>query len=203
MRYGVAQTRLADVAAEAGVSRPLLYQYFADRAALVEAMIDEELARLVERLRRRIPQKGGFRECVVRLSVASIDIGRQDDLLADLMANSPYGDLTAQLLQPHRRAHDLVHGLWRPVLERGRVSGELRSDISDEVIVEWIMMTHHVFFVRRDIAIARVAELYEAFVLPGLLEGAPPLPHASVPTRRRPAAPASIPRVRARRRVDG
>ena len=202
MRYGVSRTRLADVAAEAGVSRPLLYQYFADRAALVEAMIDEELARLVERLRRRIPPDAGFRETVVRLSVASIDIGRRDALLADLMANSPYGDLTAQLLQPHRRAHGLVHGLWRPVLERGRASGELRSDASDEVIVEWIMMTHHVFFVRSDIPIARVAELYEAFVLPGLLQGAPSLPTAPVSPRRRRAVPASAPPARARRRID-
>src|SRR5262245_38300508 len=42
VRYGTAKTSMADVARDAGVSRGTVYRYFADRAALAEAVFAYE-----------------------------------------------------------------------------------------------------------------------------------------------------------------
>ncbi len=173
-RYGVARTRMEDVASGAGISRPLLYQYYGDRASLIEALISEELGHLVATLRTRIPKKAAFGECLVQLSIASIEVGRNDKLLDDLFENSAYRDLTALLLQRGRPPHAMVLGLWAPIFERGRAAGELRADVTDAELIEWIMMCHHLFYIRTDIPLARVADMIETFVLPGLSASAPP-----------------------------
>jgi len=57
-RDGMAGASIAAVAAEAGVSRPTVYRYFADRQALVEATLMHAGRDLVERL---VAQLGRFR----------------------------------------------------------------------------------------------------------------------------------------------
>jgi AcrR family transcriptional regulator len=53
-RDGMAGANVAAVAAEAGVSRPTVYRYFADRRALVEATLMEAARGLSERLGARL-----------------------------------------------------------------------------------------------------------------------------------------------------
>jgi AcrR family transcriptional regulator len=202
VRDGVGRTRMADVAEAAGVSRPLLYQYYADRPALIEALINDELADLCAELKRRIPKGASFDDTVVRLSVASIQVGRQDSLLADLFAHSPYGDLTALLLQPGRPPHSMVLDVWRPVFERGRARGELRADLSDADLIEWIMMCHHLFYIRADMPLDRVADMLETFVLPGLRPDAPVRTRPMVPRSEVPEMP-PVQRQRRARRPSG
>ena len=167
-QYGVARTRLQDVAKAAGVSRPLLYVHFADRLAIIEASINDELARLVDELRTRIPEEGDFDTCVVELSVASVAVARDDQLLADLFDNSPHHDLATMMQRRDTRAHEMVLGLWRPVFDLGRATGALRTDVGDDDLIEWIAMTHYSFLLRPDIALDDVASMMERFVLPGL-----------------------------------
>ena len=167
-QFGVAGTRLQDVAAAAGVSRPLLYVHFADRLAIIEASINDELARLVDELRTRIPAGGDFDDCVVELSVASVAIARDDQLLADLFDNSPHRDLATMMQHRDSPAHELVLGLWQPVFELGRATGSLRTDVGDDELIEWIAMAHYAFLLRPDIPLEQVASMIERFVLPGL-----------------------------------
>ncbi len=167
-QFGVARTRLQDVAKAAGVSRPLLYVHFADRLAIIEASINDELARLVDQLRTRIPESGDFDDCVVELSVASVAIARDDQLLADLFDNSPHRDLATMMQHRDSPAHELVLGLWQPVFDLGRATGALRTDVCDDELIEWIAMAHYAFLLRPDISLEQVASMIERFVLPGL-----------------------------------
>jgi AcrR family transcriptional regulator len=173
-RFGVARTRVEDVATAAGISRPLLYTYFNGRSALVEAMINDELARLFAQLHERVPEKG-FDDTLVELSVASVSLGREDDLLADLFDNSPYTDVASLMEQKGSPAHQMMMDLWSPILECGRAQGRLRDDVEDEDLIEWLMMNHNIFYQRRDVSLERMDEMFRRFVLHSFTRADTPL----------------------------
>lgn len=168
-RFGVERTRMLDIAESAGVSRPLLYKVFADRAAVIDAVINRELDRMGADLRAAVDLDAGFVETVVGLSVASVDAGRSNVLLAELFAHREAGSLTTSLTGQTSGAHVLVLGLWHPVFERGREEGVLRTDLKDEDIIEWVMMVHYLFLLRADLDLQRVEEMIRAFLLPAVL----------------------------------
>jgi AcrR family transcriptional regulator len=58
-RHGYAQATISLVIAEAGVSRPTFYDYFADRDACFQAAVDGAHRGLLERVERRIAQSSG------------------------------------------------------------------------------------------------------------------------------------------------
>ena len=64
-REGMAGSNVAAVAAEAGVSRPTVYRYFADRQALVEATLMHAGRDLSERLGARLRGLGAPAEMAV------------------------------------------------------------------------------------------------------------------------------------------
>ena len=170
-RYGVGRTRVEDVAKVAGISRPLLYTYYGDRAELIEAVINDELRRLVEELRLTIRPGSSFAKSVVDLTLESIKVARNDELLADLFQNSPYGNLATLTQQQQSPAHGYVLGLWRPLFDLGRAQGVLRTDLGDDDLIEWVMMTHHVLLLRSDLSIDEVGERFRNFVVPALCSG--------------------------------
>jgi AcrR family transcriptional regulator len=167
-RYGVARTRVEDVAKAAGISRPLLYLHFEGRNGLIEALIDDEISRLVERNRARIPMDGTFAEALIEGSLAAVELGRSDELLADLFESAGMENLPQLLLQPDRPPRPMVFGLWKPVLDRARETGELRPDVSDEDVIEWLMTVHYMLLQRTDLDPDRQRHLLEQFVLPAL-----------------------------------
>lgn len=180
-RYGVVRTRIEDIAQAAGISRPLLYQYFDGRQGLIAALAEDEIARLIEENRERLPVDAGFAETLVEGSLAAIDIGRSDTLLADLFEASALGDLPSLLLNPSQAPYAVMLGMWQPVFDRARETGELRSDLSDGDLLEWLATIHYVFLLRSDVDPKRQRELFELFLVPALLSG------AQTPVRPKPA----------------
>jgi AcrR family transcriptional regulator len=170
-RFGVARTRIEDIARAAGISRPLLYQHFEGRSGLIEALLNDQIARLVEENRRRFPAEGTFADMLIEGSLAAVELGRGDALLAELFEASSMEDLPGLLLDPARPPHAMVLGLWRPVFDRARESGELRGDLSDDDLIEWVMTIHYVLLLRGDVDQQRQRQLLELFVVPALLAG--------------------------------
>jgi AcrR family transcriptional regulator len=167
-RFGVERTRLEDVAAAAGISRPLLYQFFSNRQALLDAAINKEVADLVVLQTELMRGYSGLVESVIEGAVIGVQLARRDNILADLMSQSTARHLPEVLLDPARPAHALVLGLWRPIFERARQSGELRQELTDDDLVEWLMSVQYMFLIRDDITAARQRELLALFVTPAL-----------------------------------
>ena len=69
--------------------------------------------------------------------------------------------------------------------------------MSDDDLIEWVMMSHHIFLLRLDLPMARIASVVEAFVLPGLRRGPSPMP----PRRSARAASTTMPAARAATRA--
>jgi AcrR family transcriptional regulator len=171
-RYGVARTRVEDVAAAAGISRPLLYLHFEGRAGLIEALIDDEIPRFVEANRARIPLDAGFAEAFVEGALAAVEIASENELLADLLNASPVGNLAQLCLDPAQRPYALVIGLWKPVFDRARESGELRPELTDEDILDWLVSVYNMLLARPELDRARRRKLLELFVVPALVQPA-------------------------------
>jgi AcrR family transcriptional regulator len=72
-RRGLARTGLAHVASEAGVSRPTLYHYFADKQALVRDLAAELLAEEGELFARALATHGPLLDRLERLAEAVVD----------------------------------------------------------------------------------------------------------------------------------
>lgn len=61
-RHGFAQTRLADVGADAGVGRSVVLYHFGDKRALYRTVLDEVFAPLLSTLRRALAGSGSLLE---------------------------------------------------------------------------------------------------------------------------------------------
>jgi AcrR family transcriptional regulator len=165
-RVGVAKTSLQEVAAEAGISRPLLYQFFANRQALLDAMINKEIADTIALQARKMKQHASFVEMVIEGSILGVGLARRDNILMDLIEHSSIKHWPTLLLDPTQPAHHIVFDWWRPVFEKARQTGELRSNLKDHDLMEWIMSMHYMFLLRDDVSPRRMRELLALFITP-------------------------------------
>src|SRR5581483_2710740 len=90
LRYGVRKSTMADIADEAGIPRPTLYEYFANRHALIDAVIADRVRSIVGKLLRVVEEAPSFTDAVVEASVLGIELTRTDRELANIFATTPY-----------------------------------------------------------------------------------------------------------------
>jgi AcrR family transcriptional regulator len=137
-RFGLRRVSMEDVAAEAGMSRGSIYNWFGDRQALVDAVLERTAERFVASseaaVDRRRTLSGQVAEAAVfitsHLNDEAVTLrlpGAQDSLFATL--------LTAQ-------ATTLVErwvAFWLPRLAAAEVRGEVRPGLDHRRAAEWIV----------------------------------------------------------------
>ncbi len=126
-RWGPAKTTLADIAAEAGVSRTTVYRHLGSRTDLLVAMTLRRMERgqrTVDELFADLP----FAERLAELLLRGRDWVRSLDQpeLARQFATDP------ALVEASRRN-------YRAWLGRVAARGELRSDVELDELVEWVV----------------------------------------------------------------
>ncbi|GAA0628869.1 hypothetical protein GCM10009547_35670 [Sporichthya brevicatena] len=135
-RHGIRKTTMDDIAREAGISRPSVYRYFADREDLLLALLDERSRALTERARKFIDQFPTVEEGLVEGLVYIAEHGHRDEFTRYLasMDDSDFG----------RRVADtdafatLTAEFWDPFLDAAEKRGELRSSLSRHDIHVWL-----------------------------------------------------------------
>jgi TetR/AcrR family transcriptional regulator, mexCD-oprJ operon repressor len=120
------------VAGEAGVSRVTVYAHFAAREQLLEAVVERALRRTAEAFDAVEPERGPPFEALRRV----IDIGWHD-----LDRNHAVAQAASDLLTPEvlRRTHQAAYRRIRKLVERGRRSGDFRTDLP----AEWLVTAFH------------------------------------------------------------
>ncbi|MGZ4677452.1 MAG: TetR/AcrR family transcriptional regulator [Acidimicrobiia bacterium] len=88
-RVGLAKTTLDDVAREAGCSRATVYRYFANRPALVAAVVDREVDRLVATIQAAGSDADSCEDAVVAMYVAAARAIADHDALQRALAFEP------------------------------------------------------------------------------------------------------------------
>lgn len=116
---------LAGVAAAAAISRATLYRYYANRDALLDALVADAVADLVRRLEDAGLARAGVEDAIERILRAVVAVG----------------DRYAVLLSDHDRVRSVLPQFAAPVnevLTRGVDSGALRDDLSIETLNEFL-----------------------------------------------------------------
>ena len=120
------------VAAEAGVSRVTVYAHFATRQQLLEAVVERAVHRTSEALDAVEPERGPPPEALQRV----IEVGWRDLDRNNAITQAASEQLTPEAL---RRAHQAAHQRLRKLIDRGRRSGDFRTDVP----ADWLVTAFH------------------------------------------------------------
>ncbi len=136
-RWGIRRFSMNDVAERAGLSRMSVYRYFADRDALVlavlERLADQTVVVATPRVLRRRTLAAQVAEAAahVRGLDAELDLGLDD--------RPGEGEQAALSLAHTRHVLNRWIEFWIPRLEEARDRGEVRADLDLRQAAEWIM----------------------------------------------------------------
>ena len=113
---------IAAVATESGVSRVTVYAHFASREELLGALVERTVKRAIAELEAAEPDEGPAVPALDRMIVASLhELGRRVTI-----ADAAGAQLAPDVL---RAAHHTMLGAVRRLIDRGRDTGEFRTDL--------------------------------------------------------------------------
>lgn len=135
-RLGVERTRLADVAAEAGVTRPTLYAYFSNRDDLLRAALLAAADDLVDRLNRRIAKFEDPGDIAVETLMFCLREAGSNPGLAPLLAPSAANLSSTAPLVP--RGLGVAKRAVQPIIEK-RPDLEPEWDEVAEIMVRFFL----------------------------------------------------------------
>ena len=150
-RFGPQRTSMNDIADEAGISRRTLYRQFHDRPALVAEILDRRLSELHTSVVAHLASHEDIEEAMIEGSLFSVEAGESDYLVAEIVRREHAGTPERFLLRVNDVIAARVLESWSVVLDRGRAQGRVRTDLSNERIVELIMTVHTVALLRDDL----------------------------------------------------
>ncbi|HEY4458495.1 MAG TPA: TetR family transcriptional regulator C-terminal domain-containing protein [Pseudonocardiaceae bacterium] len=138
---GVNATTLDDVRAASGTSKSQLYQYFADKDALVQAVIERQASGLLERQDYQLGRLN---------SIRGLQRWRDAIVQANALRNGAYGcpigSLASELADQDENARTALAGhfaTWQSMIAAGlrrmRESGVLREDADPAALATGIM----------------------------------------------------------------
>ncbi|HLN17413.1 MAG TPA: helix-turn-helix domain-containing protein [Acidimicrobiales bacterium] len=137
-RFGLGRLSMHDVAQQAGLSRSTVYLHFADRAALIDAVLARAATRFVASseaaVRRRRTLAGQVGEAAVFI------LAHRTDEIFTVRSPAEGESLLAVLLAA--QAERLVTAwvaFWRPFLDDAVARGEVRPGLDIAQAGEWIV----------------------------------------------------------------
>jgi AcrR family transcriptional regulator len=161
-RWGVARTRMDDIAKEAGVPRPALYRYYPSKDALVMEVMVRHIRTRAAQLHRKVPPRGPAGPLVLKALLNGI-VDPPGDRVSESVLGFDVVHDTARLVGEAGAVFDAMRDYWRPYLEHAQERGELRAGVGLDDAVRWLTMV--VFYI---LAVPEVAPTRRA--LPGYLK---------------------------------
>lgn len=168
-KRGATHTGVAEVAAAAGVGRQTVYRVFPTRQLLLEAVISDRLRAMALRLSPIVSKYASLEEAIINGSIKSVSMGRQDPIFLAALGEIDHGSIEAYMISPGSPLQDFMLLVWREALAAARRRGELRQDLGDVDIVNWLRGVHLILTIREDLKPREAAQLLKAFVMPGLV----------------------------------
>ena len=182
-RYGVHRTSMTDVAKAAGVSRQTLYNTIAGRQELIEAVVVLRIEEMSDELRAVLEGQPTFVDAIVETSLASVELARKDPELTNLVETATTIRLFEIIAGPFPAIHEAVARLFRPLFAQARRAGELRADVSDDELVDWVRTVYLSLILRSDLDADAIRRVVRTFLVPSMTCSPPPPPRP--PARRR------------------
>jgi AcrR family transcriptional regulator len=171
-RLGVSRLSMTDVAVQAGISRGAVYLHFADRGALVDAVLTRAAHRFVASSAETVSRR---RTLVGQVTEAAVFIREHlGDAVVTLRLPADEESLLATLLTSRReRMVEEWIDFWLPYLASAEERGEVRAGIDHRQAAEWIVRIMLSFAVMPPISFdpdspAQVRAFVRSFIVDGL-----------------------------------
>ncbi len=142
VRTGFTKTTMADIASVAGLSKPVLYTYFDNKEAIVEALEKELMSRWLQAT--RLPQQvepGGYGAAIVASFAASFEFFFSQPVLREFFVGqaSPFlvgrdSEIAVSISRVRDRLADFIR--------QGQAAGEIRADIDPRATAELLRLLH-------------------------------------------------------------
>jgi AcrR family transcriptional regulator len=136
-RWGMARTRMEDVAAEIGMARPHLYRHFASKDALIHAVILRGLRHHHGELSARFPLEGPA-DAIILGSLVSGLLETGDYIYTGPIVEG--AKITAEQLATSEEILAELRSYWVPVLEYADSRDELRAGIDISEAARWLTL---------------------------------------------------------------
>jgi AcrR family transcriptional regulator len=169
--WGVERTRMGDIAAEAGISRPTLYRYFPTKEALILEVMLRHIRVANDKIRMRLELTGPGRDVILRCLMLLIQESAPKEQQGSLLRTEPMTKL-ARRSATSAEVLDANSELWAEVLDYARSRGELRDGIDLSETVRWLTFIVHVNLVIPELVPdeGRLAEYLDAFVVGAIVQ---------------------------------
>ena len=133
-RKGVIGTRIADIAAEAGIAYGLVYHYFKNKEEVLSTIFTERWGGITDRLEQAAKEDGDIRSRL--LGVVEVFIGAYH-------AKPPVVELltmeftrVADILEPiHLDQVSGAYAVVRRIIEQGQRDGKIRKDLNAAILM--------------------------------------------------------------------
>jgi AcrR family transcriptional regulator len=168
-RYGVDRTTMQDIAKESGIGRTGVYRLGLTRREITEAAIVTRLRELGEGIRPIADRDAPFVELLLETSIATVDAARSDPELRHLLDTTTTVSLHRLITGHESSMQGLVLDVLGPMLRRARERGEIRPEVSDDRVVEWLRGVYLMLILREDLDADAEKALVTDFVLPSLV----------------------------------
>ncbi len=127
IHYGFAKTNMEDIAKSAKMSKPALYYYYENKAALFKEILEEEASHLLQQIDNRLKKVSDpamqfelfFQLIHAKLGQLARELDGQPDMVCD------HGLHGRQLIN---QLHSMFNTRLEPILERGRKAGVFAFD---------------------------------------------------------------------------
>jgi AcrR family transcriptional regulator len=132
-KHGLQKATIVDIARHAGVSRSTVYEYFPDKAAILEACAENASERFYREMSRAMDRGGSLEEKLARAAVFVTQARRA-------IASEKYFDEEAVSLLLTKDAAVLLRecvDFLAPHLAAAKLTGEVRKELDIQASGEW------------------------------------------------------------------
>jgi AcrR family transcriptional regulator len=169
-RHGIRKTTMEDIAREAGISRPSVYRYFADREELLLTVMSEHSRALVKKTHRMLARQPSFADAIVEGLLYLADHGRRDAFTRHLVESND--SAFSSRLDATQTQEALTSEFWNDFLVAAQASGAMNPDLDLVRVHHWLgnlglMLMSLIERAPNDKQARR--ELIQTFVLPALV----------------------------------
>jgi AcrR family transcriptional regulator len=168
-RWGVAKTSMGDIADAAGMQRPHLYRHFESKDTLITSVIVRESRVLSQERLKKFPRRGRALPLYVKALMYGQERLATNDFANYVTQNG--GGLLVRLLAADSGFLEAEGLWWNPALDHGRSFGEVRQDLTNVEIIQWLLLSQMTIFERRDLfsSTADTRRHLESFIVPAIL----------------------------------